>query len=269
MATRRGRTYYYYEDDFVNRRKPAKRHKTKRHKIKRHRRLRLLFLFLMLLAVLAGVKHYREIRLLESEIPESLVELQEKNPETRRFVLNYPKNKDKEVEIDLSGEVEKGKIPLFLQWDERWGYDKYGSDFHAVTGCGPTCLSMVVCGLTGETKWNPRVVAQFSEKEGYYVPGQGTAWALMTSGAQRLGLQAEEVSLNSDVILDGLREGKPFICSMYPGDFTTSGHFIVLAGIDAGGKVIVNDPNSKKNSRKHWDVDVLLPQIKNIWRYQA
>ena len=38
---------------------------------------------------------------------------------------------------------EDGSVPLFLQWDERWGYRSYGGDFLAVTGCGPTALSMV------------------------------------------------------------------------------------------------------------------------------
>ncbi|MCD8152609.1 MAG: C39 family peptidase [Clostridiales bacterium] len=39
---------------------------------------------------------------------------------------------------------------------------------------------------------------------------------------------------------------------MGPGDFTTGGHFIVLTGIDSDGNVIVNDPNSRINSEKHY-----------------
>lgn len=93
---------------------------------------------------------------LDGEIyPESLRALLEKNPEAEQFVLNYPKNKDKHPEIDLSGEVTRGIIPLFIQWDERWGYENYGGDFIAVTGCGPTCLSMVYCGLCGDADRNP------------------------------------------------------------------------------------------------------------------
>ncbi|MDE6517334.1 MAG: hypothetical protein K2L18_05750, partial [Acetatifactor sp.] len=103
-----------------------------------------------------------------SEYPDSLLELLELNPEAEQFVRDYFQNKDKHPEIDLSGEVEQGTIPLFLQWDERWGYETYGSDMIAITGCGPTCLSMVWCGLSGETQWDPLNTARYAEREGFY-----------------------------------------------------------------------------------------------------
>lgn len=207
--------------------------------------------------------------LLDSETyPESLRELLEKNPEAEQFVLDYPKNKDKHPDINLEREVTKGTIPLFIQWDERWGYENYGGDFLAVTGCGPTCLSMVCSGLRGETKWNPLAVAKWAEKEGYYVKGAGSSWDLMSYGAEALGLVQSNVLFDADHILSALRNGNPIICAMRPGDFTTAGHFIVLSGVDEDGKVIVRDPNSKKNSEKTWAVEDLMPQIKNLWGYQ-
>ncbi|MCM1119963.1 MAG: C39 family peptidase [bacterium] len=202
------------------------------------------------------------------EYPESLLELLELNPEAEAFVRGYFQNKDKHPEIDLSEEVQQGTIPLFLQWDERWGYETYGSDFLAVTGCGPTCLSMVRCGLSGETDWNPLRTAEFAQREGYYVKGVGTAWDLMTYGAMELGLTTEQVMYDADHILAWLQGGNPIICAMRPGDFTTTGHFIVLSGVDEEGRVIVRDPNSRKNSDKTWGVEELMPQIKNLWGYQ-
>ena len=124
-------------------------------------------------------------------LPEELIELRERYPETADFVADYRKEHDVEHVIDLSGEVEQGKMPLLLQWDKRWGYETYGSSMMAITGCGPTCLSMVLCGLTGDPQWDPLTVAAFSEGAGYYVPGAGTAWALMTDGAARLGIHGE------------------------------------------------------------------------------
>lgn len=204
----------------------------------------------------------------EQEYPDSLLILMEMNPETEQFVLGYLQNKDMHPEIDLSGEVEQGTIPLFLQWDQRWGYETYGSDFMAVTGCGPTCLSMVWCGLSGETQWNPLNVARYAEREGYYVKGAGTAWDLMTMGAEDLGLTVDSVVFDAEHILAQLQGGSPIICAMRPGDFTTTGHFIVLSGLDEYGKVTVCDPNSRANSEKSWDVEELLPQIKNLWAYR-
>jgi hypothetical protein len=54
---------------------------------------------------------------------------------------------------------------------------------------------------------------------------------------------------------------------MGAGDFTKAGHFIVLTGIDDEGKIVVNDPNSPNNSSKHWDIDTLISQMRNVWKY--
>lgn len=235
---------------------------------------RCMVLGLLAAVLIVTVKAYKRIgvpetdKLEEEGYPESLIALLEKNPETKDFVLNYHKNKDKHPEIDLSGEVTKGTVPLFLQWDERWGYEIYGSDFLAVTGCGPTCLAMVRCGLSGETEWNPLKTADMAEESGYYVAGAGSSWSLMTEGAAQMGLAADEVIFDADHIVAELENGRPVICIMGPGDFTTSGHFIVLSGVDGDGRIIVRDPNSKNNSNKTWDVDDLIPQIKNLWSYE-
>ena len=201
------------------------------------------------------------------EYPESLIALYESNPEAKDFVLDYPENKEKEFHIDLSDEVEQGSIPLFLQWDKRWGYEIYGTDFVAVTGCGPTCLSMVRCGLSGDTVWNPLVVAELAQDLGFYVEGSGSSWELMTTGAAEIDLEAKEVIFDAEHILASLKSGNPIICAMRAGDFTTSGHFVVLAGVNEKGEVTVCDPNSRKNSEKPWAVEELMPQIKNLWSY--
>ncbi|MDD6303486.1 MAG: C39 family peptidase [Lachnospiraceae bacterium] len=200
--------------------------------------------------------------------PDSLIQLYEKNEEARQFVLDYKKNGNNEQPIDISSDVVDGKIPLFLQWDERWGYRTYGDNFLAITGCGPTALSMVYVGLTGDTSMNPYAVAQMAQEEGFYVNGSGSAWSMMTELATKLGLSAQEMSLNEDIIIQELSQGHPIICIMGPGDFTTSGHFIVLTGVDSDGKIIVNDSNSKKNSNKTWKIEDLMSQIRDLWVYQ-
>lgn len=209
------------------------------------------------------------IRANEDDYPDSLLKLLERNPETIQFVYDYPKEKNKTHTIDLSGEVTKGKIPSFFQWDERWGYETYGSDMIAITGCGPTCLSMVTCGVTGNVSWSPLRVAKYAEKNGYYAEGSGTAWTMMSQGAVELGLQAKELTLSGSLIRQTLSTGKPIICSMGPGDFTTSGHFIVLAGLNKDGTIQVHDPNSRKNTKKKWKLRRLMDQMQNLWTYTA
>ena len=72
---------------------------------------------------------------------------------------------------------------------------------------------------------------------------------------------------SADYNVGTLSCGKVLICSMWPGDLTTSGHFIVLTGLDVQGNITLNDPNSIEKSEKSWTMDVLLPQIRAAWSY--
>lgn len=163
-------------------------------------------------------------------------------------------------------DLENG-VPLLLQTDERWKDAPYGSSTVEISGCGPTCLSMVIMALTQNQSMTPDAVAQFSEQNGYYVDGVGTSWSLMTSGAKELGLRVREVSLSEDVIADKLNDGYPIICSVTQGDFTNEGHFIVLTSYE-NGIIRVNDPNSEENSKKSWSYDRLKGQISAMWMYR-
>lgn len=196
------------------------------------------------------------------DYPESLIDLLERNPETEEFVLNYPFRE--EADYDLS-ETSRDTVPLFLQWDSRWGYSQYGSDMMAITGCGPTCVAMAGYYLTGDAEtFDPAAVAAFSEKNGYYASGYGSSWTLISEGAVKLGLDVTEIPLVKKRITDNLEVGNPIILAMGPGDFTTSGHYIVLVGLQ-DGKFIVNDPNSPENSQKLWSYEQIQDQIRNIW----
>lgn len=252
--------------------------KKQARKRRRQRRVRKFFgiclilgIILAALAILLKMDDIRigatAERLAQENYPESLIKLMERNPEAKQFVLDYQKNKNKHEEIDLSKEVKKGQIPLFIQWDERWGYETYGDDFLALTGCGPTCLAMVRCGLSGETQWNPYEVACMAQEQGFYVEGVGSSWELMSLGAQRIGLTVSNVTFDADHILSVLQAGMPVICAVGPGDITSVGHFLVLTGVDGDGKVTANDPNSRENSEKTWDVEELMSQIRNLWGY--
>ncbi len=194
--------------------------------------------------------------------PASLIDLLERNPETEEFVLNYPFRED--ADYDLT-EVSRDTVPLFLQWDARWGYEKYGSDLLAITGCGPTCVAMAGYYLTGDGEtFDPAAVAAFSEKNGYYAAGYGSSWTLISEGAVKLGLDVTEIPLVEKRMKDNLEVGNPIICAMGPGDFTTSGHYIVLIGLE-DGKFIVNDPNSPEKSNQLWSYEQIQGQIRNLW----
>lgn len=200
------------------------------------------------------------------EYPQSLIDLLERNPETESFVLNYPFRVETALEsADYPG---RDTVPLFLQWDPQWGYKQYGSDFLAITGCGPTCLAMVGYYLTGDENMTPDKVAEFAEENGYYQKGYGSSWKLISEGGVKMGLTVTELPLVKKKMVDALEAGNPIILSMGPGDFTTTGHYIVLTGVE-DGKFRVNDPNSRIHSEMLWSYEQIEGQIRNLWAVEA
>lgn len=196
--------------------------------------------------------------------PRSLVELLERNRETLDFVLNYPEMYGKEQEFQVPEVGNMDTVPLFMQWDPRWGYRIYGTDVAGITACGPTALAMVTCYFTGDPTYNPAYMMEFAEDNGYCVPGNGTAWALISEGGEMLGLDVTEIPLDESRVLENLEAGNPIICIMGPGDFTTSGHYIVMVGTE-DGKIRINDSNSRERSEKLWEFDKISDQIDNLW----
>lgn len=160
-----------------------------------------------------------------------------------------------------------GELPFLYQIDPSWSAAPYaGADVESA-GCGPTSLTMVYIALTGNTDYDPASMAAFSEENGY-VEGGLTAWRLMSEGAASLGLSSHEVPADASRLAAELQEGRPVICSVGPGDFTEKGHFIVLAGVDDDGRLVVHDPNSPANSAQTWDVDRVLGQCRNLWAFE-
>ena len=196
------------------------------------------------------------------EYPEKLLMSLSMNIELTPFVIDYPSKKGKVYSEDV-GDYE-GNIPRLFQWDERWGYGSYGTSSIAVSGCGPTSLSMVVVALKKDKTITPYKVAKLAEEKGYYVENSGTTWDLIREGAKDYGLKVNELPLSESSMKNALNNGHYIICNMRKGDFTINGHYIVIAGVE-NGKFKVNDPNSLLRSNMLWEFDRIKGQIKNLW----
>lgn len=233
--------------------------------------------FLLAIALLAGCQHspqtdaqwqvYRyaqEHNIDYNRYPSEIIDLLERNPETEAFVLEYPTAKDQEYTVDLSEFAGSETVPLFLQWDQRWGYLSYGSNVAGLTGCGPVCLSMAAFYLTGDEAFTPEKMIRFAADNGYCVKGSGSSWTLISEGGVKLGFDVTELPLDENRIRKELEAGTPVITVVGPGDFTTTGHFLVMVGWE-DGKIRINDPNSTANSEKLWSYEEIKGQIKNLW----
>lgn len=188
------------------------------------------------------------------------------NPEMTDFILGYLDAEDK-VTGGFTEAEKNAEYPLLIQWDSRWAYASYGEDNIGISGCGPTCLSMVILSLTGNEKATPDKIAKFSMENGYYVEGTGTAWALMSDISEEYDVLSYQIPVDEQEMINEIDNGRMLICSVGPGDFTTGGHFIVIYGYDENG-FLVNDPYCRARSEKKWTFEKLSGQIRAIWTYR-
>lgn len=199
-----------------------------------------------------------------TQYPKQLQELALKNEEALEFVYDYPTEHVKEHTIDLTEEASMDSVPLFVQWDKRWGYEKYSGNFFAASGCGPTTLSMVVVYLTHNRDASPLAVAKYSKEAGYSVDGSGSSWTLISEGCRYYGVKAKTVALDESRMKAELDAGHPIVVNVGPGDFTDTGHFMVITGYDDEG-FSINDPNSIEKSCKRWLFKNISSQIRAVW----
>ncbi len=197
-----------------------------------------------------------------TEYPEAFLDLLARNKETLEFVFDYPKHHGDAPAKQLDDNLDE--VPLLIQWDGRWGYQSYGGSTIAVSGCAPTCISMVSAYFTKNVLFTPLAVANYAVKQNYYITGRGTSWELLDKGAKAFGVEAVDLALEQASMNAALDSGELIVCSMKPGDFTDVGHFIVISGYSEEGYT-VRDPNSIIRSSRKWSYKELEPQISNLW----
>ena len=207
----------------------------------------------------------QEHNLTEEDYIEQMFEVYEYFPEVREFLLNYPLKKDSApTSSDISGYDRSNGVPLFIQWDDAWGYTPYGKGVCGISGCGAVCLSMVSYYLSGNTEHTPHYMMKFAQDNKHVGAGGGTNWSLFSQGAKQLGYDVKEVPLDEGAIRKKLQAGIPIVVNVGPGDFTRNGHYMVLVDY-VDGMIRINDPFSKINSEKLWSYEQIKGQIKNLW----
>lgn len=163
----------------------------------------------------------------------------------------------------------RGQMPYLYQIDPQWSHETYSGGRMRLQGCGPTALCMVYIELTGATDMDPVSMAQFATEHGYATEQNGSSWSLMTDGAATLGLTAKQLNPSEAALRAELEAGRPVICIMNPGHFTSSGHFIAIEKLDADGKAVVHDSNSWARSQKTWDLSTICSEAASAWSFRT
>ncbi|MGM0125130.1 hypothetical protein IGI37_002528 [Enterococcus sp. AZ194] len=157
--------------------------------------------------------------------------------------------------------------PLNLQKDERWGDTPYGDDTLGVNGCAIATLSMILSREQGRTVEPPEILDW--AQDAYFVEGAGTSWNIFEDFATHYGLPFKNLGSDINTALTYLEQGIPVVVSVSPGEFTDTGHIMLLSAYK-DGQLSVYDPNDtpeKNHYKKTYDVDEVASQVINYWVY--
>ena len=168
----------------------------------------------------------------------------------------------------------------YLQTDPRWRDKPYRAPGESSTvgsaGCGPSCAAMVIETLTGQT-YTPEDACNWSVQHGYKALRQGTYYSYFKPQLAAFGIDCGQLSGGSAYGSPDhpnhkrasalLKEGYYLIACMGKGNWTSTGHFILVWWADS--KIHINDPNSTRADRVEGDPDAFFRQVKYYWWVDA
>lgn len=169
----------------------------------------------------------------------------------------------------------------YLQTDPKWKNKSYSTKGESTTigasGCGPTCMAMVISTWT-DKKVTPVDTCKWSVDHGYKAYKNGTYHSYFTPQAAAYGLSCIQInsSLISDmsatnaakvhqIAKDYVLEGNLVICLMGPGNWTKGGHYILWYSINNENNVYINDPASTASHRVKNTWSLLKSQVRKYW----
>ena len=164
----------------------------------------------------------------EAQIPEETVIVETTTAPTETVEVTQPPETEPPVVRHRFN-----KVPHYFQTD--YPYYKLGNGTISSSGCSMTCLAMVATYLTDHVYTPDQMAYHFGSYGKNYV--------------ERLDYGSEQMELPVEKVFDwrevraGLEAGKVAIVMVSErSPFTTEQHFLVAAGLNDRGKVIVNDP---------------------------
>ncbi len=165
----------------------------------------------------------------------------------------------------------------YLQTDPKWRNHNYSATGEQTTignaGCGVTVAAMIIATLKDKNV-SPVTTAEWSMAHGYKSLHQGTYYTYFVPQMNEYRISCERLNTASlygqsssaahTKALNALKNGNWVIACMGKGNWTSSGHYILLYKYE-NGYVSINDPASMKDTRIKNTWDLFAKQVKYLW----
>lgn len=155
-------------------------------------------------------------------------------------------------------------VVYFNQGDSQWSKHYFsgpsGGNTIKAAGCGPTSMAICISTLTKKNV-TPIETCDWAAAKGYYVQGNGWRHSVVPALAKQYGLNCQPIGNSKQKLLEALSQKKLVVAIMGKGHFTTSGHYIVLRGLE-NQNVLVADCGSRARSKQAWNVDIILNEAR-------
>lgn len=198
---------------------------------------------------------------------QGLLELALSQPSAIDFVAAYPEAE--KVGQPYGEEATKGTVPELYCWDARWGNVDFAGAPLALTGSGPTALSMAYIALTGNTDRTAADFAALVEDERLVTGESLMSGTFLTDHLDDLGLACSSYTSNTDNLLQILDTGTYLMVEAPADTLTDEAHWILVVTEGADGTLTVYDPTSPEVSAHPWDPATIAGLNETIYALSA
>ncbi|WP_239471037.1 hypothetical protein [Olsenella uli] len=199
----------------------------------------------------------------------ALLELALAQPAAIDFVAAYPDAEKTAQPYD--GETSVGTVPELYCWDARWGNVDYAGAPLALTGSGPTALSMAYMAITGKGDRTPADFAQAASDAGM-ASGDSCLSGSYLEDADALGafgLTCSTYTSNADNLTQVLDTGTYLLLEAQAGTLTDAAHWVIVVTENSDGSVQVFDPTSPEVSARPWDPATIAGSCETLYALSA
>lgn len=198
---------------------------------------------------------------------QALLELALSEPPAIDFVAAYPEAE--KTAQPYEDTVEKGTVPQLVCWDSRWGNVDYAGGPLALTGSGPTALSMAYMGLTGKSDKSPADLAQTITEAEMATGDSLMSGTFLTDSLGDLGLTCSTYTSNAENLAQVLDTGNYLLIEAKAGTLTDAAHWVIIVTEESDGSVRVYDPTSPEVGSHTWDPATVASWGETLYQLSA